>query len=114
MDDEAYYAVIFSSRLRANDRDYERMAERMVELAAGQPGFVGFESARGEGRSGISISYWRDLDAIAAWRRNAEHLVAQELGREKWYESYRLRIARVERDYRWAVDSDADPVAGRE
>ena len=69
----------------------------MVELAAQQPGFLGVESAREE--LGITVSYWSDLDSIKAWKRNAEHLVAQKMGREKWYSNYKTRIARVERDY---------------
>ena len=69
----------------------------MVELAAQQPGFLGVESAREE--LGITVSYWSDLDSIKAWKRNAEHLEAQKMGREKWYSNYKTRIARVERDY---------------
>lgn len=69
----------------------------MVALAAQQPGFLGVESAR-EG-VGITVSYWRDLESIKAWKANAEHLVAQQTGRSDWYRQYRTRIARVERDY---------------
>ena len=93
-----YYAVIFTSLRRDDDGEaYGRTAERMMELAAKQPGFLGVESAR-EGL-GITVSYWTDLDAIAAWKRNAEHLTAQGNGRRDWYETYKTRIARVERDY---------------
>ena len=92
-----YYAVIFTSTLSADDTDYAAMATRMVELAAEQPGFLGLESAREN--VGITVSYWRDLAAIAAWKANAEHREAQRLGRERWYGGFRLRIAKVERDY---------------
>lgn len=92
-----YYAVIFTSTLSDDDQGYAAMAERMVELAAEQPGFLGLESAR-DGL-GITVSYWRDLAAIAAWKANAEHREAQQLGRARWYGGFRLRIARVERDY---------------
>jgi len=92
-----YYAVIFTSLRTAGDDGYGAMAERMVELAAQQPGFLGVESAR-DGL-GITVSYWADLESIAAWKQNAEHLVAQHLGRERWYADFRTRIARVERDY---------------
>ncbi len=73
------------------------MANSMVQLAAEQPGFLGIESAR-EGL-GITVSYWLDLESIKQWKANAEHLVAQKLGREQWYTSFRVRIAKVERDY---------------
>jgi heme-degrading monooxygenase HmoA len=73
------------------------MANNMVQLAAEQPGFLGIESAR-EGL-GITVSYWLDLESIKQWKANAEHLVAQKLGREQWYTSFRVRIAKVEHDY---------------
>jgi len=92
-----YYAVIFSSLTTTAGEGYTDTAARMVELAARQPGFLGVESAREE--LGITVSYWSDLDSIKAWKRNAEHLEAQKMGREKWYSNYKTRIARVERDY---------------
>ena len=90
-----YYAVIFTS-IRDGDPEYEKTAERMVVLAEQQPGFLGFESAREN--IGISVSYWSDLDAIAAWKNHAEHQLAQKMGREMWYQNFKIRIAKVERD----------------
>ena len=92
-----YYAVIFTSERSTDTGGYAEMAEKMVELAASQPGFLGIESVDKE--AGITVSYWADLDAIKNWKNNTEHLKAQELGREKWYLSYKTRISRVERDY---------------
>ncbi|MHB0777481.1 antibiotic biosynthesis monooxygenase family protein [Halomonas sp. WWR20] len=92
-----YYAVIFSSHRTEGDQGYAAMAERMVELAATQPGFLGLESAREE--LGITVSYWESLEAIRKWKRHAEHLEAQRLGRRQWYSDFRVRIAKVERDY---------------
>jgi predicted alpha/beta hydrolase family esterase/heme-degrading monooxygenase HmoA len=94
-----YYSVIFSSRRSAVDEDYGAVADRMVALAAGQPGFLGVESARGADGFGITVSYWASLDAIVAWKANAEHRVAQALGHRKWYQHFEVRIARVERAY---------------
>lgn len=95
-----YYAVIFSSRRTADDDDgYGLMAQRMVELAAQQPGFLGVESTRGEEGFGITVSYWSCAEDIARWKDDAEHLVAQQLGKAAWYEHYELRVARVERAY---------------
>jgi len=92
-----YYAVIFSSTRTEGDRGYEQMADRMVQLAQSQPGFLGVESARGADGFGITVSYWASLEAIAAWRRHAEHRIAQETGKRIWYSRYELRVARVER-----------------
>lgn len=94
-----YWAVIFTSRLRGDDPDYETTAERMMELAARQPGFLGVESARGTDGLGMTVSYWRDEASIAAWKHQAEHAAARRMGRENWYEHYEIRIARVERAY---------------
>ena len=94
-----YYAVIFTSRRTEGDEGYGAMSERMAELAAGQPGFLGLETVRGADGTGITVSYWTDEQAIAGWREHAEHRVAQERGRAVWYEAYALRIARVERAY---------------
>ena len=92
-----YYAVIFTSTRTSADQGYEAMAAAMAKLAAQQPGFLGMESARDS--IGITVSYWEDLEAIAAWQRNAAHLVAQQHGRELWYGTFKTRICRVERDY---------------
>ena len=92
-----YYAVIFTSIRTGVDNGYEVMAQRMVELAAEQPGFLGVESAREE--VGITVSYWRDPDSIAAWKRHAEHQIAQERGKQDWYSAYKTRICKVEREY---------------
>jgi heme-degrading monooxygenase HmoA len=94
-----YYAVIFTSLRAAGDRGYAHMAERMVELASQQPGFLGVESARTTDGLGITVSYWSSEDAIVAWKAHAEHKIAQETGQRVWYSAYHLRVARVERDY---------------
>ena len=95
-----YYAVIFSSlRTPTGADEYTHMAERMVELAEQQPGFLGVESTRGADGFGITVSYWASLEAIAHWRADAEHRVAQETGKAQWYEHYELRVALVEKAY---------------
>ena len=94
-----YYAVIFSAQQGDEVEGYAEAAERMLELAALQPGYLGVESARGTDGFGITVSYWQSLDAIAGWKRNAEHLEAQKNGRLRWYAHYDLRISRVEKAY---------------
>ncbi len=94
--------MIFTSRRRSgDDHEYARTAGEMVRLAAGRPGFLGMESARDSDGLGITVSYWTDEAAIAGWKNQAEHLAAQRLGREKWYQAFRVRVARVERDSAW-------------
>ncbi len=92
-----YYAVIFTSLRTDVAEGYGDTATYMVELAHEQPGFLGVESAR-EGL-GITVSYWESLDAIRAWKQQTEHQMAQQTGRDRWYEAYKTRICKVERDY---------------
>src|SRR5262249_37644665 len=94
-----YYAVIFTSLRTSEDNDYGKTAARMVELATQQPGFLGVESVRDNDGFGITVSYWASTEAIADWQAHAEHLIAQETGRQLWYEHYELRVAKVERAY---------------
>ncbi len=92
-----YYAVTFTSARTEGENGYGEMAQKMFELAREQKGFLGVESAR-EGL-GITVSYWETLEDIENWKRNAEHKIAQQKGAEIWYESYKMRICLVERDY---------------
>jgi len=114
-----YYAVVFTTVRSdqpghagvgesADPDGYLAMARRMEELAAAQPGYLGIESARAE--LGVTVSYWADEESISAWKLNAEHTLARETGRARWYERYMLRVAKVERDYGWS-HGDAPPDA---
>lgn len=92
-----YYAVIFSSVRTDVDENYNDTSHYLRGLAEGIDGFLGLESARNE--VGITISYWRDLESINQWRHNMEHQQAKAKGRKMWYSSYKVRIAKVEREY---------------
>ena len=95
-----YYAVIFSSTLADDAEGYGAMAARMVALAREQEGFIDVESAsRTSDGFGITVSYWRDLESIRKWKSVSEHAAAQKMGRDAFYRSYRLRVARIEREY---------------
>lgn len=91
-----YYAVIFTSLRTEGDRGYAETAQRMLELARQQPGFLGVESVRAG--LGITVSYWSSLEAIEAWKNHAEHNAAQQKA-PLWYRSFRVRVCRVEREY---------------
>jgi len=101
-----YTAVIFTSAHTGRDIDgYESAAAQMAELAAAQPGYRGLESARGADGVGITVSYW-DTDADArAWKQHTDHLAVQRSGRRSWYSWYRVRVATVEREYRFEAAS---------
>ncbi len=92
-----YYAVIFSSVRTDGELDYGNMADKMIELAQQQKGFLGIESARSE--LGITVSYWDNLEAIKKWKMNVDHVEAREKGKSIWYKEFKVRISKVERDY---------------
>ncbi|AZQ64642.1 antibiotic biosynthesis monooxygenase [Flammeovirga pectinis] len=92
-----YYAVIFTTLVTDTLDGYEETANQMVEMVSKQDGFLGFEAARED--IGITVSYWKDLASIKAWKENTEHTEARNKGRENWYKAYKTRICKVERDY---------------
>jgi heme-degrading monooxygenase HmoA len=94
--------VIFVSQRTAGEAGYVAMAERMAELAAQQPGYLGVRSARDADGLGLTVSYWASEADIAAWRAVLAHQAARDQGRSRWYEAYELVVARVERGL-WLV-----------
>jgi heme-degrading monooxygenase HmoA len=108
-----YWAVIFTNRRTAGDDEaYAATAERMLELAARQPGYLGVESVRDANGLGITVSYWRSREAIAAWRAQAEHVVAQRAGLQRWYAAFELRVAEVRDARSFARDGEAAESGG--
>ena len=103
---ERYFAVIFTAqRSLSGDDIYDMTADRMVWLAQRQPGFLGVESVRGDDGIGITVSYWVDRQAFANWRQHAEHLAAQALGRQEFYNWYRIRVAEVVSERSFIADT---------
>ena len=110
---DRYFAVIFTAqRSLSGDDIYDITADRMVLLARRQPGFLGVESVRGDDGIGITVSYWVDRDAIANWRQQAEHLAAQALGRQEFYEWYRVRVAEVVAERAFIASNIVDAAEG--
>ena len=95
--ESSYYAVILTSQQTENIEGYDEMAQTMEKLAKQQPGYIGIESAKSQ--IGITVSYWKNLEAIKNWKANLDHQMAQKLGRKEWYTWYKVRICKVEREY---------------
>lgn len=93
-----YYAVIAPIEWSDDVEGFPEMAEKMLELAQDQDGFIGMEMAA-EDSCSLSVSYWTSLEAIKNWSTHAEHLVAKKLGKDKWFSKYKTHIAKVERSY---------------
>ena len=105
-----YYAVIFCSELTGNDLEhYRSLGDEMLVLAQQQPGYLGYEDLSSSSTHGLNVSYWTDLEAIRNWRNDAEHKLAQCQGREKWYQWFECRIARVERAYSFDRPDTGEP-----
>jgi heme-degrading monooxygenase HmoA len=90
--------VIFTSTLKPAQQGYGAMADKMIAMVSQQKGFLGFDSARGEGGLGITVSYWESRESIAAWKAVVEHREAQARGRKDWYSHFSVRIAEVLED----------------
>ncbi len=96
-----YYAVVFTSLRTEGDNGYAETATKIEKLAAEQPGYLGIDSARAPSGFGITVAYFRDEASIAAWKQQPDHAEAQQHGRDHWYRSYALHVAKVERAYRF-------------
>lgn len=94
------FAVIFKAEINTLDSAYTETVSRMRELATDRYGCRDFVSVS-EGSHEITISYWESEAQIVAWRQDAEHLLAQEKGRSRWYKSYVVEVVRIEREYRY-------------
>ena len=88
------YAVIFKAKTKELDEEYFSMAKRMRELAMSAYGCKEFTAVT-EGSQEIAISYWDSMEQIKEWKKDSEHLFAQELGKRKWYEDYTVEIVEI-------------------
>ena len=93
-------AVIFTNqRSGTDDSGYAATARAMEARAAAQPGYLGIDSVRDADGFGITVSYWQDEAAARAWHADIEHAAARARGRDVWYASWHVYVARIERDY---------------
>ena len=92
------YAVIFKAKEKSLDSQYSQMAQKMRELAFNKYNCKDFIAVSENGLE-IAISYWGKLEDIKRWKADREHLVAQDLGQNKWYEAYKIEIVEILREY---------------
>ena len=100
---ESKYVVIFTSELNSDAAsEYEEVAQRIADLAKAQPGFLSAHSTRIDGK-GITISYWASQQDVYNWKWNEDHQLAQKLGRDKFYKSFQITVARIEKETEFKV-----------
>jgi heme-degrading monooxygenase HmoA len=106
------YVVIFRARVAAPDPEYAQAANTLRQLALERFGCLEF-CALSDGAEEIALSYWPDEASITAWKLHAQHVLAQTLGREKWYESYHVQVAEIRREYRFPGQAESGMIQNR-
>ena len=95
-------AIIFESKPYPDQKDrYLDAAARLKPLLAAIDGFISVERFQSltDPDKILSISFWRDEEAVAKWRQVEQHRRIQQAGRKSIFADYRLRVAAVVRDY---------------
>ena len=90
--------ILFRSKLTetAGD-DYAQMAAEMDAHARTFDGFVDVKAFAAEDGERLTVVWWRDEASLRVWATDARHRVAQQTGRQKWYEYYKMDIAEIVR-----------------
>jgi heme-degrading monooxygenase HmoA len=94
--------VLFRSKLVDAPDGYAEMAQEMVDTAKTMPGFIDYKSFKADDGERLTVVWWENEETLSVWRTHARHLVAQRLGRERWYEYYKIDVAEVVRSNRFA------------
>ena len=89
--------VLFRSKLVDVPDGYAEMAQEMADLAKTMPGFIDVKAFKADDGERLTVVWWENEEGLKVWRENARHRVAQRLGREKWYEYYKIEVAEVVR-----------------
>lgn len=96
------YAVLFEVVPKAEGKaEYLELAAQLRPLLEGQPGFISIERFQSlvEQNKLLSLSYWDSEAAIADWKAQMNHQLAQQQGKARLFDTYRIRVAKVEREY---------------
>ena len=105
MSTEPHVVCIFRSvRTDHSTKEYEEWSNRMDDLVVTMPGYIGHTSLRDDASGkGVTISYFRSMQNLLAWKQVPEHLEAQALGRAAFYTDYEIEVAEIVRHYEWSA-----------
>ncbi len=95
---DTYYAVIFTATKSDFKEGYEEVAKELADFVKNQKGFISMDSFQND-KNEITVSYWKTMEDIRAWSMNERHLEAKKGGKDKWYDSFSVRICEVKREY---------------
>jgi len=100
--------VTFRNRIApgVDEQEYGQRVGKLFEIVAALPGFRGIRSYESEDGERLSLIEFDSHESLAAWREHAEHRVAQELGKQKYYAEYHLQICELVRE------SHKEPIPG--
>lgn len=92
------FVVIFKAKINMLDDEYFQTASHLRDKALSHFNCQKFEALSENGVE-IALSYWNSLEDIQTWHKDAEHLVAQKLGKEKWYTNFSVEICEIKKSY---------------
>ncbi len=95
------FAVIFSAKINELDDEYFQLVENLRNKAKGH-GCIDTSSVCENGEE-ITISYWNSLEQIQNWKNDSDHIKAQKLGKNKYYQSYSVQVVDILREYSHSV-----------
>jgi len=99
------YLVVFKAKAGVQDDTYSDTVAQLRKLAFEQYGCLEFIAVT-EGEQEIALSYWPTEEHILAWKQDGFHQIAQQKGRESWYQSYTVEIAEIKRQYSFAENNE--------
>lgn len=94
----ARFVVIFKAKIKALDPSYFQIAQSLREKALSQFNCQKFEAISENGFE-VALSYWHSFEDIQAWHQDADHKVAQAIGKVKWYQSFSVEICEIQKSY---------------
>ena len=104
--------ILFRSKLTpAAGEDYQGMNARMEQLARAAPGFIDVKSFTAADGERLTLVWWRDHESLRQWREDPRHRVAQETGRQRWYQYYTMEVADVVRESRFVRPVEVEGAA---
>jgi heme-degrading monooxygenase HmoA len=106
--------ILFRSKLTAQaGDDYSRMADAMFAHAKTFPGFVDVKSFTADDGERLTVVWWQDEDTLKVWATDAKHRVAQQAGKDRWYEYYNMDVAEIVRVSNFARSAETQAFPAR-